>query len=91
MLHKFTEEIAECYRHARECRERAERVPDPATKNDFFDQERRWLSMAHSYEFAERLSDFTGEVRRRNKMAAEMRERFKRRKLASITHLPERK
>jgi hypothetical protein len=76
MLHKFTEEIAECYRHARECRERAERVPDPATKNDFLDQERRWLSMAQ---------------RRRNKMAAEMRERFKRRKLASITHLPERK
>jgi hypothetical protein len=91
MLQKLTEEIAECYRHARECRERAEQVLYPATTNDFLDQERRWLSLAHSYEFAERLSAFTGEVRRRNKMAAEMRERFKRRKLASITHLPERK
>ena len=63
MLQKLTEEIAECYRHARECRKSAERVPDPATKNDFLDQERRWLSLAHSYEFAERLSAFTGEVR----------------------------
>jgi hypothetical protein len=91
MIQKLTDEIAECYGHARACRERAERVLDPATKNDFLDQERRWLSMAHSYEFAERLSAFTEEVRRRNKMAAEMRERFKERKLASITHLSERK
>jgi len=56
MLQKLTEEIAECYRHARECRESAERVSDPATKNDFLDQERRWLSLAHSYEFAERAA-----------------------------------
>jgi hypothetical protein len=55
MLQKLTDEIAECYRHAREC---------PATKEDFFNMERRWLSLAHNYEFAERLSRFTAEVRR---------------------------
>jgi hypothetical protein len=58
MLQKLTEEIAECYAHASECRERAKRTLDPATKGDFFGMERRWLSLAHSYEFAEQLSDF---------------------------------
>jgi hypothetical protein len=69
MLHKLTEEIAECYRHARECRERAKQSPDPATKEDFFDMERRWLSLARNYEFAERLSRFTTEARRHKKRA----------------------
>ena len=48
MLQKLTKEIAECYEHARKCSECAERAVDP-----------RWLSMAHSYEFTERLSNFT--------------------------------
>jgi len=28
-------------------------------KADYLDMERRWMSLARSYEFAERLSDFT--------------------------------
>jgi hypothetical protein len=65
MLQKLTEEIAECYRHATECRQRANRALDPATKTNFLNMERRWLSLAHSYEFAERLSDFTATGRKR--------------------------
>ena len=34
-----------------------------ATKQDFLDVEQRWLSLARSYEFAERLSNFTDEVK----------------------------
>ena len=30
----------------------------------FLDMERRWLSLAHSYEFSERLSNFTTEAKR---------------------------
>jgi hypothetical protein len=67
MLQKLTEEIAECYRHAREFRERAKQSLDPATKEDLFNKERCWLSLAHNYEFAERLSRFTTEVRRDKK------------------------
>ena len=37
----------------------------PAAKKDFLDMERRWLSLARSYEFAERLSDFTAPFGRR--------------------------
>jgi len=65
-LQKLTKEIAECHEHARACRERAERALDPAAKNDFLDQERRWLSLAHSYEFAERLSRFTVPLSKRH-------------------------
>jgi len=53
---QLTEEIAECYRHASHCRERARRAIDPETERDFLEVERRWLSLARSYEFAERLA-----------------------------------
>ena len=59
MLQKLTEEIAECYAHASHCRERAKAAVDLSIKRDFLDMERRWLALAHSYEFAERLSNFT--------------------------------
>jgi hypothetical protein len=59
MLQKLSEEIAECYKCASECREYAKRALDQATKQDFLEMERRWLSLAHTYEFAKRLSDFT--------------------------------
>jgi hypothetical protein len=64
MLQKLTGEIAECYRHATDARDRA-KAAAPASKQDFHDMERRWLSLAHSYEFAERISNFTDEVKRR--------------------------
>jgi hypothetical protein len=35
-------------------------------KADYLAMERRWLSLARSYEFAERLSDFVGPFRRHN-------------------------
>jgi hypothetical protein len=56
MLQKLTEEIAECYAQASHCRERAKQALDPSIKRDFLDMERRWLSLARSYEFAERLN-----------------------------------
>jgi hypothetical protein len=59
MLQKLTEEIAECYANASHCRKRAKEAVDPSIKRDFLDMEWRWLSFAHSYEFAERLSNFT--------------------------------
>jgi len=47
--------IHECYRHAEQARQKAETATDSYTRNDFLDLERRWLSLAHSYEFSERL------------------------------------
>jgi hypothetical protein len=57
MLKKnHSEEILECYRHAKECRRRAEGELDQETRTDFLAMEDRWLSLAHNYEFAELLS-----------------------------------
>jgi hypothetical protein len=67
MLQKLTKEIAECYEHASNSRQRAMQACDAVTKQDFLDMERRWLSLAHSYELAERMSDFTQTIRRPHK------------------------
>ena len=58
MLFKLSEDIAECYRRAEEARQKAEETADPSIKSDFYDLERRWLFLAHSYQFTERLSRF---------------------------------
>jgi hypothetical protein len=67
MLNKVKQEIAECHRHAAECREKAEQAADPDMKRDLLALERSWLFLASSYELSERLSDFTDEAERRNK------------------------
>ena len=59
MLQKLKTEIAECYQHALECRRWGNESSDPGTKQDYLDMEGRWVQLAHSYEFTERLSNFT--------------------------------
>jgi len=59
MLIKVSEEIAECYRRAEQARQAAKDTSDQSLKSDFFDLERRWLFLARSYEFTERLQHFT--------------------------------
>jgi len=39
---------------------------DPKLKDDFFTLERRWLFLARSYEFTERLTDFSDETKRQS-------------------------
>jgi len=64
MLQNLSKEIRECYLRAEECKQQASTAMTPAAKTDFLDMECRWLSLAHSYEFAERLSNFTEPFRR---------------------------
>ena len=54
MLQNLSKETRECYRLAEECRRLAQAALTEAGKADYLDMERRWLSLAHSYEFAER-------------------------------------
>jgi hypothetical protein len=65
MLQLLSKEIAECYRRAGDARDRAERECDIIVKQDFLDMEQRWLSLAHSYEFTERLLNFTDQPRKK--------------------------
>jgi hypothetical protein len=64
MLQNLSKEIRECYRRAEQCKRLAGAAMTPEAKADFLDMECRWLSLAHSYEFAERLSTFTEPFRR---------------------------
>ena len=64
MLNNLSEEICECYRHAENCARNAVDRTDPKIKVDFLDLERRWLVLARSYEFTERLGDFSNEAKR---------------------------
>ena len=65
MLNNVSENIRECLRHAEDCARKAAAQTDPSLKADFLDLERRWLILAESYDFTERLTDFSGEAKRR--------------------------
>jgi len=65
MLQKLSEKAAECYRLARNARQKAERASDEAIRRDYLALERRWVKLAQSYEFLQRVSTFNGEVKRR--------------------------
>jgi hypothetical protein len=67
MLQELSKEIQECYRHAAECRQRAERTFTEKGRQGFLDMERRWLSLAHSYEFAEGLANYVEPFRKPNR------------------------
>ncbi len=67
MLNKLSDDIAECYRHADECARKAMSECDARLRQDLLDMERRWLFLARSYEFTERLNSLSNEldIRRR--------------------------
>jgi hypothetical protein len=67
MLNDVSEQIRDCLRHAEDCAQKAVAQTDPTLKADFLDMERRWLSLARSYELTGQLSDFSGETKRQPK------------------------
>jgi hypothetical protein len=54
--------IRDCLQHAEDCARQADAQTDPTLKQDFLDTERRWLLLARSYEFTQRLGDFSNET-----------------------------
>ena len=66
MLNNLSEQVRECLRHAEDCARQAAAQTNGKMKEDFLDLERRWLSLARSYQFTERLDDFCGEARRQS-------------------------
>ena len=64
MLKNLSEEIRECLQHAENCVRKAAAQSCPKLKQDFLELERRWLYLARSYEFTERLTDFSVETKR---------------------------
>jgi hypothetical protein len=64
MLQSLSERIRECNQHAEECARKADAQIDPTLKQDFLDMEKRWLALARSFEFSQRLGDFSDETKR---------------------------
>jgi PAS domain S-box-containing protein len=60
-LQKRSEQVQACLERAFEAECKAWVSADPALKADFLQMEKRWLALARSYEFSERLTDFTAE------------------------------
>ena len=56
MLNNLSGNIRECFQHAEDCARKAAAQPDPKVRQDFLDMEQRWLSLARSYEFTERIT-----------------------------------
>jgi hypothetical protein len=65
MLRKVSDQVACCYQRASECRAKAANAFNEAAKQEYLDMERRWLMLARSYEFSDRLTDYNNEVERR--------------------------
>jgi hypothetical protein len=64
VLNNLSKEIRECYRHAEDCALKAIAHTDAQLKQSFLDLEQRWLFLARSYEFSERLTDLSNETKR---------------------------
>ena len=60
MLNNLSEQIRECLQHAEECARKAAELPNSSRfRQDFLQLEKRWLELARSIEFGERLDSFT--------------------------------
>jgi hypothetical protein len=64
MLNNLSKQIRDCLDHAEDCARQAAAETDPKLKEDFLNMERRWLVLAQSYGFTQRLGDFSDEAKR---------------------------
>jgi len=64
MLQNLSEEIREYLSLAEECKQRSKIALSTSVIKEYLEMEQRWLNLARSYEFAERLSRFTEPYRR---------------------------
>jgi hypothetical protein len=62
----FHEQIRECLRYANECAQQANVSFDPERRQELLDMQLRWLSIARSCEFSERLEFLSGIEARNN-------------------------
>jgi hypothetical protein len=64
MLTNLSRQIRECLQHAEDCARNAATQTDLKLKEDFLDMERRWLALMQTYDFTQRLGDFSHEAKR---------------------------
>jgi hypothetical protein len=65
MLQNLSEQVRNCLQHPEDCAHQAKVQPDPNLQRDYLMIERRWLSLARSYQFSEQLDTFSKTNRRK--------------------------
>src|SRR5262245_49320079 len=75
MLQQLSEQIRVCHEHAVDAKRQADTAVDAARKADFLEMEKHWLVLARSYEFSERLGDFTENSNQKRNPNSRMRDR----------------
>ena len=76
MLQNVSKEVRDCMQRAEECAYRAKIEGDPGLAGDFLEMQRRWLSLARSYQFSEQLESFSSHNKKRQDEANEILDRM---------------
>jgi hypothetical protein len=69
MLLSTNKDERECRLHAEHCEDKARLQSDPQLRQTFLEMHQRWLSLARSYEFLQRL-ELLSTVEARSQMCA---------------------
>jgi hypothetical protein len=65
-MYPISEQVRECRQYAEHCAQNAQNQSDPELRQNYLEMQNRWLSLACSYEFSERL-EFLSSVEIKNK------------------------
>ena len=63
-LRQLSKEVSDCYAHAVDCAGKAAKAITGESREGYLRLEQNWLALACSYEFGERLNDFSKENKR---------------------------
>jgi hypothetical protein len=63
MLHKLSDQVADCIVRAADTERRAREATDTQLRQDLLDIAKRWRHLAESYQFVESLDSFLAEQR----------------------------
>jgi hypothetical protein len=58
-MYPISVQVRECRQYAEHCERSAHNQSDPQVRQSYLEMQRRWLSLARSYEFSEHLEFFS--------------------------------
>ena len=70
-MYPMSIQVRECRQYARQCAQIAQNQSDPQLRENYLEMQSRWLCLASSYEFSERL-EFPSGIETRNKEARQI-------------------
>ena len=65
-MYPMSIQVRECRQYARQCAQIAQNQSDPQLRENYLEMQSRWLCLASSYEFSERL-EFLSSIEEKNR------------------------